>query len=295
MAKQSIHGVVLLDKAPGISSNKALQQVRFLYNAKKAGHTGSLDPIATGLLPICLGQATKLCSYLLGSTKSYQAIIKLGEVTDTYDREGQIIQTRPVNVTQDQLEDALAQFRGEIEQVPPMYSALKKDGQPLYKLARQGKEIERSARSMFVEKLESRLLDNDLVQLDVRCSSGFYVRSLAFDLGEALGCGAHIQELRRTEIRDIGLASAQSFAQLESLENSDQALPLLPLDYLLDHLPVLDLDEEQHQKLFHGIRCNLTDKEAGKYRLYRPDGQIFAVGIIDQQGLLKTEKVFVLD
>jgi tRNA pseudouridine55 synthase len=282
-----------LDKADGISSNKALQQVRHLYGAKKAGHTGSLDPIATGLLPICFGQATKLCSYLLGSKKSYQAIIQLGQTTDTYDREGEVMQERAVAVDQAQLETTLSQFRGEIEQVPPMYSALKRDGQPLYKLARQGKEVKREARTMVVHSLSANLISADLVKLEVTASSGFYVRSLAYDLGEALGCGAHIKELRRTAINTYSIDDAVTFDQLADLKESSE-LPLLPIDSLLMDLPELQLNEQQHRTLMFGQRVHDLDAPEGRYRLYDQEKQIFAVGIVDHEKQLKTEKVFVL-
>lgn len=191
-----------------MSSNKALQIVKHRFNASKAGHTGSLDPLATGLLPICFGQATKISEYLLHSHKRYQTVIKLGEVTDTLDSEGEVTKTSDVDVSDADIEQALEQFRGEIKQVPPMYSALKKDGQPLYKLARKGKVIERPARDMTVFELTAERLDPLHIKLNVHCSSGFYIRSLAHDLGQALGCGAHVVELRRTHIKSTEVQQA---------------------------------------------------------------------------------------
>jgi len=241
--KKQIHGVLLLDKPLGLSSNAALQKVKWLYQAKKAGHTGALDPLATGLLPICFGQATKVSEYLLGSNKKYTTVIKLGEVTDTRDAEGEVTETKPVSVSDEQIQQALEQFRGAIKQVPPMYSALKKDGQPLYKLARKGQEIERPARDMTVFSLEADRLANDLVRLDVHCSSGFYIRSLGHDLGQVLGCGAHVLELRRTDIKSISVGVAHHLESLINLEQDPEALQerLLPVDVLLPDMPTLGI------------------------------------------------------
>ena len=184
--RDPVDGILLYDKEVGISSNRALQQVKLLLNARKAGHTGSLDPLASGLLPICFGEATKLSQYLLDSDKRYLTTFKLGETTTTGDAEGEVIEHRPVNVSLQQLEQALNKFCGVIEQVPPMFSALKKDGQPLYKLARQGVEVERKPRSVEIFDLSIIGFDGESVDLKVHCSKGFYIRSLAFDLGEEL-------------------------------------------------------------------------------------------------------------
>ena len=193
-----IDGVLLLDKAPGVSSNRALQQVRRLYDAQKAGHTGTLDPMATGLLPVCFGEATKFSAYLLDADKRYRARIRLGEITDTGDADGEVIERRPVAAFADtDIENALAGLRGEIDQVPPMYSALKHQGRPLYELARQGKTIARAARRVTVYDMRLLERDADGFELDVTCSKGTYIRSLAEDIGQALGCGAHITALRR--------------------------------------------------------------------------------------------------
>ena len=296
--KQNIHGVVLLDKPTGMSSNKALQKVKHLFNAKKAGHTGSLDPLATGLLPICLGQATKISEYLLNSHKKYTTVIKLGETTDTLDSEGQILQTKPVAVSEQQLQSALQQFRGEIKQIPPMYSALKKDGQPLYKLARQGEEIERPARDMTVYDLQASRIDENHVRLDVHCSSGFYIRSLAHDLGQVLGCGAHVVELRRTAIKDTGLGQSITLADLESSESPTTSISAI--DSLLGDMPILEINQQQEVSLLQG-RVTMANSEGSQRscdgplsRIYNAEGELFGIGRIHQNGQLKTEKMFII-
>lgn len=289
--KKDIHGVVLLDKPTGMSSNKALQKVKTVFQARKAGHTGSLDPLATGLLPICLGQATKVSQYLLDSHKKYTTVIKLGEVTDTLDSEGQVLESHKVEVSDADIQSALESFRGDIEQVPPMYSALKRNGQPLYKLARKGEVVERPARNMTVYSLEAERIDDVLVRLNVHCSSGFYIRSLAHDLGQVLGCGAHVVELRRTDIKSL------SVKQAISLENLDSAMledVLQPIDSLLSEMPSIEITEEQSLSLLQGRATNanglVTDQLS---RFYKPNQQLFAVGEVTEAGLLKTHKIFV--
>lgn len=290
--QQIVNGVVLLDKPTGMSSNQALQKVKHLYNAKKAGHTGSLDPLATGLLPICLGQATKVSEYLLGSHKQYRTVIKLGQTTDTLDSEGEIVECNPVDVSDQQIETALEQFRGEIKQVPPMYSALKKNGQPLYKLARKGEVIDRPARDMTVYALSMQRLDDVHIQLDVHCSSGFYIRSLAHDLGQALGCGAHVVELRRTQIKKITLDHTVSLEQLE--EPNSRAQGLLPIDTLLSELPKIELSDEQVTRLKQGRPTSATGLAASDLScFYQGNGELFAVGEVRDDGVLKTHKIFV--
>lgn len=289
--KENIHGVVLLDKPTGMSSNKALQMIKHHFNAKKAGHTGSLDPLATGLLPICLGQATKISEYLLHSHKRYRTVIKLGEVTDTLDRDGEIVSTNEVNISDNDLQTALAQFRGDIKQVPPMYSALKKDGQPLYKLARKGEVIERPARDMTVHSLSAKRLDDLFVELDVHCSSGFYIRSLAHDLGQVLGCGAHVHELRRTHIKSNSIDEAQT---LEEILNADLKDVLLPIDTLILEMPKLTLSEQQTLDLSHGrvaFAENQNTQEVS--RLYDSSDKLFAIGEVDSNQKIKTKKMFI--
>ncbi|MEM7357733.1 MAG: tRNA pseudouridine(55) synthase TruB [Pseudomonadota bacterium] len=290
-AKNNIHGVILLDKPGGMSSNQALQKVKHRFNARKAGHTGSLDPLATGLLPICLGQATKVSEYLLNSHKRYTTVIRLGETTDTLDSEGEVQERREVLVEDEQLEGALDQFRGEIKQVPPMYSALKKGGQPLYKLARSGQEVERKARDMTVFELCAKRLDQHHVELDVHCSSGFYIRSLAHDLGQALGCGAHVVELRRTHIKSISVAQAHS---LENIEQGSLKSVLLPIDSLLGELPKTQISEAQATSLQHGKQTSAAGLEPiCLTRLYRGADSLFAIGEITARNTIKTHKIFV--
>ena len=275
-----------------MSSNRALQKVKHLFNAKKAGHTGSLDPLATGLLPICFGQATKISEYLLNSHKKYRTTIKLGETTDTLDSEGEILLSRPVKVSDQQLQAALVQFRGDIKQVPPMYSALKKDGQPLYKLARKGEVIERPARDMTVYNLHAERIDINHLQLDVHCSSGFYIRSLGHDLGQVLGCGAHVVELRRTAIKQTGLDQALTYEQLENLDSPDQAL--LPIDSLITDMPILEITKAQAIRLLQGKATFVENGETTPLsRVYAQDGELFGIGRIDPGGQLKTQKMFI--
>lgn len=292
MEKQDIHGVVLLDKPTGMSSNKALQQVKHHLHARKAGHTGSLDPLATGLLPICLGQATKVSEYLLHSHKRYSTVIRLGQSTDTLDSDGEITRERAVSISDVDLENALVHFRGDIEQIPPMYSALKKNGQPLYKLARQGQEIERPARKMTVYELTAQRLDDLHVHLNVHCSSGFYIRSLAHDLGEALGCGAHVVELRRTAIKKITVAQAVA---LEDFLALDEPLSMVqPIDCLLAEMPVYDLDSKQVEDLSHGRKSPVKGLQgSGLGRFYRPDGSFLGVGEFAEQNRIKMVKLIV--
>lgn len=290
-AKNNIHGVILLDKPSGMSSNQALQKVKRRYNARKAGHTGSLDPLATGLLPICLGQATKVSEYLLNSHKRYTTVIKLGETTDTLDSEGDVLTQAPVNVDEAQLESALRRFRGNIKQVPPMYSALKKDGQPLYKLARSGQEVERAARNMTVYELTAQRLDQQHVELNVHCSSGFYIRSLAHDLGQVLGCGAHVVALRRTHIKSISVEQAY---ELEDIEQSNLESVLLPIDSLLPDMPKTCISEAQATSLQHGKQTSAEGAAPiSLTRLYRGHDSLFAIGEITSRNTIKTHKIFV--
>ena len=290
--KENINGVILLDKPTGMSSNQALQKVKWIFQARKAGHTGSLDPLATGLLPLCFGQATKVSQYLLDSHKKYTTVIKLGEVTDTLDSEGEITKVREVGVTDQQIQDALSQFRGDIKQVPPMYSALKKDGKPLYKLARKGEVIERPARDMTVHDLTAQRLDETHVRLNVHCSSGFYIRSLAFDLGEVLGCGAHVVELRRTDIKSLAVGQAYSIDDIEQAKDPKELL--LPIDSLLQEMPNVEISEQQATDLLQGKTVSAQGLVTSELsRFYAPEGKLFAIGEVNEQGNLKTHRIFV--
>ena len=264
---RDISGILLLDKPQGLSSNQALQKVRWLFNARKAGHTGSLDPMATGLLPICLGEATKIAGHLLGSRKAYLAELRLGTTTDTDDAEGQAVQTRPVpSLDAAVIEAALCTLRGRITQTPPVYSALKQNGVALYKRARRGEDVQVPPREVDVYRLELLGREVDVLRLRVECGSGTYVRSLARDLGERLGCGAHLTALRRTWVEPfvepkmmtldalLGLQQEGDFTALDRL--------LLPLEEGLAALPALHLDAVQAQQLNHGQRLILSDAPA---------------------------------
>lgn len=236
--RRDVHGILLLDKPVGMTSNRALQIAKQLLQARKAGHTGSLDPLASGLLPLCFGEATKVSRFLLDADKRYQAVFRLGVSTTTGDSEGEVVETRPVTVGRREVEAAIAHFRGEIEQIPPMYSAIKQGGQPLYKLAREGIVVERAPRQVTI--YDYRLLDieGDRITVDIRCSKGTYVRSLAHDLGELLGCGAHVSELRRTEMGGFVIGETVSLAEFERLAGPvERAAHLIPADQALRALP----------------------------------------------------------
>ena len=244
---RAVHGIILLDKPTGISSNAALQQVKRLFNAQKAGHTGSLDPLATGLLPICLGEATKITSYLLDADKKYQGVAKLGVCTNTADAEGEITQTRSVPVLSDNtIEMVLDSFRGEISQIPPMHSALKLNGKPLYELARQGIEVERKPRNVSIFELKKLSFDKDELVLFVHCSKGTYIRTLVEDLGEILECGAHLKSLRRVAAGPFDINQAVSLDKLTALaEEGWDALDdfLIPMHTALADWPEINLSD----------------------------------------------------
>nr|WP_299245293.1 tRNA pseudouridine(55) synthase TruB [uncultured Halomonas sp.] len=269
-----VNGVLLLDKPAGMSSNHALQRVRRLFQAQKAGHTGTLDPMATGLLPVCFGEATKFSSYLLDADKRYRTFVRLGEITDTGDAEGDIVERRSVPCFTDaDIEKVLASFCGEIDQVPPMYSALKHQGKPLYELARQGKTIERAPRRVTV--YDMRLLSRDAMgfELEVACSKGTYIRTLAEDIGQALGCGAHITALRRLRtgaFDDSGMVSLEALALMS--DQAERELQLLETDVLVKHLPRLSVDDAAARRLLLG-QCVQTDTAGlsigSSARLYR--------------------------
>lgn len=219
---RDIHGVLLLDKPQGLSSNDALQKVKRLFNANRAGHTGALDPLATGMLPICLGEATKFSQYLLDSDKRYRVIALLGQRTDTSDADGTVVSERPVAFTQAQLDQALASFRGQTKQIPSMYSALKYQGRKLYEYAREGIEVPREARDITVYELQFIRWEGDELELEIHCSKGTYIRTITDDLGEMLGCGAHVIYLRRLQVATYPIASMVTLEQLNAL--SEEAL-----------------------------------------------------------------------
>ncbi|AGO53378.1 tRNA pseudouridine(55) synthase TruB [Serratia plymuthica] len=246
---RDIHGVLLLDKPQGLSSNDALQKVKRLYNANRAGHTGALDPLATGMLPICLGEATKFSQFLLDSDKRYRVIAKLGQRTDTSDADGQIVQERPVNFTQAQLDAALDSFRGDIKQVPSMYSALKYQGKKLYEYARQGIEVPREARSITVYELQFIRWEGDELELEIHCSKGTYIRTITDDLGELLGCGAHVIYLRRLQVATYPIERMVTLEQLNALLEQAQAQEIAPGELLDPLLMPMDSPVENYPEV----------------------------------------------
>lgn len=274
---KQVDGVLLLDKPFGMSSNDALQKARRLFSAAKGGHTGTLDPLATGLLPLCFGEATKFSADLLDADKVYEADIQLGVTTDSGDAEGWVVATAAVNLEITQILAALAQFAGDISQVPPMHSALKRDGRPLYELARQGIEVERQARAVTIHRIDLLGFAGDRLQIRVACSKGTYIRVLAADIGQALGCGAHLAGLRRTGVGELTLSGSVTLAQLESIPEADRFDHLQPVDALLQSLPLVMLEAEAAQRFRHGNPVELPDGLSGKIRVYA-DGRLIGVG-----------------
>ncbi len=267
--KRPLDGVLLFDKPLQLSSNTALQKVRRLFHAEKAGHTGTLDPLATGLLPICFGEATKFSTGLLDADKTYRALIKLGQTTTTGDAEGEITSSCDVALDEEQVRAALHNFSGEIIQVPPMHSALKHQGKPLYEYIRKGVTIEREGRTVTIHELVLERFAGDEMEISVRCSKGTYVRTLAEDIGQALGCGAHLHGLRRTAIADFRLENAYTLDQLEAMDMPERDACLLPLDCMLQDMPMLELDAVQVTRMAQGQRLGIdTDLPDGKVRLY---------------------------
>ena len=293
-----IHGIVLLDKPVGISSNRALQRVRGIFQARKAGHTGSLDPFATGMLPICLGEASKTAAFMLEAGKQYRATALLGVATSTGDVEGEVIQTCPIpDITPEGLSQSLQQFVGDIEQVPPMYSALKHEGKPLYEYARAGIEIERPARSVTIHDLELVEWQSPRLTFDVHCSKGTYIRTLAEDIATALGCCAHLVELRRTVVEPFDNFPMVTLEQLQEAKDSG-GLPgvLLPIDVGLASWPRVDLDLIQLGQFKHGQHFPLPndDSNIGKARVYGPEGGVLGLAEVSAEGILQPSRVFNL-
>lgn len=273
-SRLNIDGVLLLDKPTGWTSNAALQKAKRLFNAAKAGHTGTLDPFASGLLPICFGQATKFSSHALHGDKAYRAVLKLGVTTTTGDIEGEVLETKPVTLAFDAVQHVLPDFTGPLLQTPPMYSALKHQGRPLYEYARAGIEIERKPRAVTIHSLAAEKLDGDELTLNVRCSGGTYIRTLAEDIGKALGCGAHLIALRRTASSAFSLQQATSLEALERMDPQQRLDALLAPDALVAHLPRLDIDAGIAQQLLQGKRPDLPAGCAlqGMARVYAPQG-----------------------
>ena len=309
-AKSIVSGVLLIDKPQGMTSQQVVSKVKYLlksdvHDSKKAGHTGTLDPMATGLLPICLGEATKFSHYQLDAIKSYHAIIKLGEQTDTGDAEGEIIATSPVpHVTQAMLQSVTEQFLGEIMQVPPMYSALKKDGKKLYELAREGIEVERAARPLTIYELSLTPLSDQQLQLTVTCSKGTYVRVLAEDIAKALGTLGHLTALRRIRTGDFEIANAITLADFAALDVAARFDKLLAVDACVHSLPSLVLDDSQSKRIRQGQRLNvkatmltqqliLTANQT--FRLFDDQQQFLGTGLLEPNGRLQPMKLVNLN
>jgi tRNA pseudouridine55 synthase len=292
---RDVDGILILDKPIGYSSNQALQQVRKLYRARKAGHCGSLDPLATGVLPICLGEATKFSSYLLGANKTYRATCRLGETTTTGDAEGEVVERRPVMVDAKQIRQSLAQFVGEIEQIPPMYSALKHQGKRLYQLAREGRQVERKPRRVTIYQLELLSCSADSLSFEVSCSKGTYIRTLAEDIGAVLGCGAHLTALRRSSVDAFVEEDAVTIERLQLLQqqNRDQLDDLLlPVTRALMQFPELTLDASTSLRISQGKRVQLEASEAaGLCRLVTDEGRFMGLGKVDPDGELTAKRL----
>jgi len=297
---RNVSGIVLLDKPPGITSNTALQKVKRLYNAAKAGHTGSLDPLATGLLPLCLGEATKVSGFLLDADKSYLATIKLGVRTSSADAEGEVIETRPLeNYSKKQIKSAIEHFIGDIEQVPPMHSALKVDGQPLYKLAHQGKVIERKARSVHIYKIDVLYFQGDELEIEVECSKGTYIRTLAEDIGEKLGCGAHLSALRRTSSGPFHLADSVTLEELEALSESgfeEMDALLMPAEDALEGWESINLSENAAYYVLQGQAVQVAKAPtSGLVRLFSAEKGFLGIGEILDDGRVTPRRLFLVD
>ena len=286
---RNVNGIILLDKAKGESSNYALQRIKRLFHAKKAGHTGSLDPLATGVLPLCLGEATKISQFLLDSDKRYMAKVKLGERTDSGDSEGVVIDVqRRIDVDYDAVVQTLTKFEGEIKQLPPMYSALKHHGVPLYKLARKGISIKRKVRAVTIHKIGLMNFDNNIAEIDVTCSKGTYIRTLADDLGQELGCGAHVIELRRLQAGVFSIDQCRGSNELEKIKESfglsglDKVI--VPMERAVEKLPEVVLASETARDIRNGQAVSFHElPKSGLVRLYEKENFI-GIGIVNADG-----------
>lgn len=293
-----VHGVLLLDKAAGHSSNDVLIKAKRLLNAQKAGHTGTLDPFATGLLPLCFGEATKFSQDLLEADKTYETVVHLGVTTNTGDTEGETIRTAEVNVTLAQIEDVLAKFRGSQKQTPPMYSALKRDGKPLYEYAREGIVLEREARDVVIHELQLLDYQTPYLRLRAKVSKGTYIRVLGEDIGNALGCGAHLNALRRVQVGDLTLEGVMTLEALDALPDAQREAALAPVDALLMSFPKVELPEALATRFLHGQRLSLgkelgsAPSDEGRVRVYRSDdGILLGTAIMKEFGVLAPERL----
>ncbi len=300
-----INGVILLDKPTGISSNDALQKVKRIFFAEKAGHTGALDPLATGMLPICLGEATKFSQFLLDSDKRYRVIAKLGERTDTSDSDGEVVETRPVDVNLEKLEACIETFRGESDQVPSMFSALKYQGKPLYEYARKGIEVPRESRKITVYEIVLHRFEGDEVEMEVHCSKGTYIRTIVDDLGEMLGCGAHVTMLRRTGVAKYPYEKMVTLEQLNELleqAHRDEVAPkelldplLLPMDTAVEDLPEVNLNAELTNLVQHGMPVQVFGAPEGTpIRMTSGEDKLFiGVAEVNDDGKVAPKRLVV--
>jgi len=270
IVRRAVHGVLLLDKPLGLSSNQALQQAKRLYRAEKAGHTGTLDPLASGLLPLCFGAATKFAQVSLDADKAYRATLVLGQRTSTGDGEGALVEERPVNVDRAAIEAACARFTGSLSQLPPMHSALKHEGRALYEYAREGVEIEREPRRVQIHGIDIVEWRDAVLLIDVRCSKGTYIRTLAEDIGAALGCGAHLGALRRTASGPLTLERAVTLEQISALDDAGRDALLLPPDLMLARLPAVALADDEAGRFLTGLRRRVMLPDAPSVRVYGP-------------------------
>ncbi len=295
---RALNGILLLDKPLEISSNGILQRVRWLFQAQKAGHTGALDPMASGLLPLCFGEATKFSQFLLDTDKTYQVSAIFGVRTATSDAEGDVISEKPVTFDQAALEQAMVAFRGDIQQVPTMFSALKYQGQPLYKYARQGIEVPREARPISIYRFELHSFDGREASFTVHCSKGTYIRTLIDDLGEALGCGAHVSKLHRIQVGPFTAAQMVTPEQLAAMAEQCQQTAdfsamdalLLPMDAGLDGLPSVQLSEAEQHRLQHGQSCLSGQPDCELLKFYGAQGHFIGIGQI-RQGVLSSRRL----
>ena len=292
--KRPINGVLLLDKPHGFSSNQALQKAKWLLQAAKAGHTGTLDPLATGLLPLCFGEATKFAHYLTDADKTYIATMKLGITTNTGDAEGEILETLPVNISSVQFREAISAFVGEIMQVPPMYSALKHEGKALYEYARAGVEIERKARAVHIYAIELNSFDQDVAEITVRCSKGTYIRTLAEDIGRSLDCGAHLIGLRRTATANYHISQSISLEAFEAMTADQRIAALLPADSAVENFPAVMLNDDSAYYVRQGQAVWQSGvKQTGFIRLYTAQQQFIGLGEMQPDGKIAPKRLIV--
>jgi tRNA pseudouridine55 synthase len=286
-----VDGVLLLDKPARMTSSAAVARARWLLGARKAGHTGTLDPLAEGLLPLTFGEASKFAADLLDADKAYEARVHFGATTATGDLEGEVTARKPAAFDRAQLEAVLPRFAGEIEQVPPMHSALKRQGRPLYELARAGEVVERRPRRVRINALRLLAFDGTEAVLSVDCSKGTYVRVLAEDLGAAMGCGAYLAGLKRTRVGALAIDGAVTLAALEALDVTGRRARLLPLDTLLASLPSIELGEQDAGRFCHGQRLPLAIAPAPRVRVYGRDARLLGVASVDEHGVLAPQRL----